>query len=695
MILKEVKMLLKSLGALRPDDMPVLDALDKFCCEVAQLSTHLMPLPDKQIVFSSSSLEFQWMIERTSSQWTAGFNDEGLAKSGSTQLFNSDPWSNCLIDFLHPDRLPLLCPSAIFHSWPTVHTRLTHLFTVVDPAPVTDNRASLLRPGTAPKKPLNEKDIAMHLWKNYIIFACRVVPANPSQSNVIRCVSPDLMLSSSPESLMSTADRSLDNKSPSPMVSPTVMYKFLVPLLRCEVIDMKDSVINALGRINHHAIMDLMAELVVYIREAIDRKQENMRRRRRRDALRLALVRVLEIMSEVKTFSRTAAVVDQDSGFLASTFTDYIDGARIYLEAPEVSTVDSVKEIKIHFASFIRQLIDSFSLEQRKNLFKKDLRKNLFYLFANWAGKYGQPFGTASEKKLDVQTSEFEYSSLRAMVSVLCCGGCFDEAAIMEDGSLYSFLDHLLESHDPKIYELAQETIVLALEFNPDVSMLLDWVVDRCFTGSNQVADGCFLALATIFSAREYPCDHYTAIINVTLMNTGCPRTLIHETALQLLQVLDHRFFGSVSPLGGDIEDEVQERRSTLNVLLSTTYSRSQLYLSRQLAQLHPELTMPMFSEICHRLQTARPSNIKCLLYYLLPWLYNMELVDPNVSTEYQDDKNSSGRGGWGTAEATEMVTNNLFYITVKFGDDHPKEVEELWAAICACWPKNLRIIIR
>ncbi len=49
---------------------------------------------------------------------------------------------------------------------------------------------------------------------------------------------------------------------------------------------------------------------------------------------------------------------------------------------------------------------------------------------------------------------------------------------------------------------------------------------------------------------REYPCDHYTAIINVTLMNTGCPRTLIHETALQLLQILDKRFFGS-KPFGG------------------------------------------------------------------------------------------------------------------------------------------------
>ena len=58
-------------------------------------------------------------------------------------------------------------------------------------------------------------------------------------------------------------------------------------------------------------------------------------------------------------------------------------------------------------------------------------------------------------------------------------------------------------------------------------------------------------------------------------MNTGCPRTQIHETALQLLQILDHRFFGCVSPLGSaDDQDNDGAGRSTLNVLLSTTYSR-------------------------------------------------------------------------------------------------------------------------
>lgn len=53
-----------------------------------------------------------------------------------------------------------------------------------------------------------------------------------------------------------------------------------------------------------------------------------------------------------------------------------------------------------------------------------------------------------------------------------------------------------------QIYTLARETVVLLLEGNPDIGTLLDWVVDRCYTGAPQVADGCFLALATIFSAR-------------------------------------------------------------------------------------------------------------------------------------------------------------------------------------------------
>jgi len=55
-----------------------------------------------------------------------------------------------------------------------------------------------------------------------------------------------------------------------------------------------------------------------------------------------------------------------------------------------------------------------------------------------------------------------------------------------------------------------------------------------------------------------------------------------------------------------------------------------------------------------------------------------MELVDPNVGGSWHDKQQQQPqsqqqpppqREGWGTAEATEMITNNLFYITVKVSD--------------------------
>jgi hypothetical protein len=56
-----------------------------------------------------------------------------------------------------------------------------------------------------------------------------------------------------------------------------------------------------------------MEELVPYIREAVDKKQENMRRRRRRDALRLQLVKVLKLIAENGTFGESSCVLERDT----------------------------------------------------------------------------------------------------------------------------------------------------------------------------------------------------------------------------------------------------------------------------------------------------------------------------------------------------------------------------------------------
>ncbi|KAJ8924572.1 hypothetical protein NQ315_000721 [Exocentrus adspersus] len=677
-ILKEVKCLLKILNC--SENPPVIDVMDQCCAQVVEKCLPLLPPAEKAAVQAAGNIDLQWLADRNSSAWTAGLFEDGAVKGSNSYNFSVvDPWSVCYFGFLERDRLLSLCPIMTMHSWPIVFTRLNALYSVVDPTPLNDNRASLLRSATAIKKPPTERDAYMHLWKNYITFAFRVAPliSNP----IVRCASPDLSLSSSPDTL----------------------YKLVVPHLRCEVTDIKDAAVYAIGNINGSALRDLLEELALYIREATDKKQENVRRRRRRDALRLQLMRVFEYIAENGTFGISPCVLDKDTQALHPLIVEYIEGIRYYLENEPDKNSSSVRDLTLHFCYFIRKMIKNFSLETCRSLLKRDLRRNLFTLFTNWVGKYGLPGNKSPLPEGDTSNKkhmELQFTSLQAMSSLLCCGPCFD--SLSEESFYYLWLDGLLNSSDEKVYNLAQETVILLLESNPDVSPLLDWVVDKCYTGTSIVADGCFLALATIFSAREYPCDHYTAIINVTLMNTGCPRQVVRDTALQLLQLLDKRFFGCIGPLAENDLAEGDKGRSTLDAILATTYCRSQIHLSRQLALLHPELTMPMFSEITYRFQSARPEVRQLLLQYLLPWLHNMELVDPNIppcnTHMYQFYANEMGterKDGWGSAEATEMVLNNIFYITAKFGDNHPKEIEEVWGTLCTSWPNNMKVIIR
>lgn len=59
-----------------------------------------------------------------------------------------------------------------------------------------------------------------------------------------------ILCSSSPDSL--NADRS--DKSALGSATPQALYKLVVPLLRCEVADVRDAVVNGLGMINHDAM---------------------------------------------------------------------------------------------------------------------------------------------------------------------------------------------------------------------------------------------------------------------------------------------------------------------------------------------------------------------------------------------------------------------------------------------------------
>ena len=142
----------------------------------------------------------------------------------------------------------------------------------------------------------------------------------------------------------------------------------------------------------------------------------------------------------------------------------------------------------ILFQGFIQELVLSFPLDKRRTLIRKELRKNLFNLFAGWAGRFGQIFGfnTRPANGPNGSCTEFEFSALQAMLAVLCSGPSFDLSKFAEEGEVYRLLDLLLASEDINIYNEGQKAVVMLLEVNPDLSPLLDWLVDRCYTGTNR-----------------------------------------------------------------------------------------------------------------------------------------------------------------------------------------------------------------
>ena len=96
-----------------------------------------------------------------------------------------------------------------------------------------------------------------------------------------------------------------------------------------------------------------------------------------------------------------------------------------------------------------------------------------------------------------------------------------------------------------------------------------------------------------------------------------------------------------------------------------------------------------LYTELTYRFETAPFGYQRNILKYMLPWLCNVQLVDIassrpmlNVRDAHEEEITSNGNtdsenllphvemtgDGWGSSKATQLVLNNLFFLTVKVG---------------------------
>ncbi|XP_074132973.1 protein furry homolog-like isoform X5 [Sminthopsis crassicaudata] len=697
-VLREVRALFALLEISKGDDELAIDVMDRLSPSILESFIHLTGADQTTLLYCPGSIDLQTLAEWSSSPISHQFD---VISPSHIWIFahvtqGQDPWIISLSSFMKQENLPKYCSTAVSYAWMFAYTRL-----------------QLLSPQVDINSPINAKKVSttissdsyIGLWRNYLILCCSAATCASSSPSAgsMRC--------SPPETLASTPDSGygIDSKIIG-IPSPSSLFKHIVPMMRSESMEITESLVLGLGRTNPGAFRELIEELHPIIKEALERRPENMKRRRRRDILRVQLVRIFELLADAGIISHSASGgLDNETHSLNNTLLEYVDLTRQLLEAENEKDSDTLKDIRCHFSALVANIIQNVPVHQRRSIFpQQSLRHSLFMLFSHWAGPFSimfTPLDRYSDRNM--QINRHQYCALKAMSAVLCCGPVADNVGLSSDGYLYKWLDNILDSLDKKVHQLGCEAVTLLLELNPDQSNLMYWAVDRCYTGSKRVAAGCFKAIANVFQNRDYQCDTVT-LLNLILFKAADSSRNIYEVAMQLLQILEPKMFRYAHKLEVHRTDGVLSQLSPLPHLYSVSYYQ----LSEELARTYPELTLAIFSEISQRIPTAHPAGRQIMLHYLLPWMNNIELVDlkplPTVRRHDEDEDEALKdrelmvnsrrwlRGeGWGSPQATAMVLNNLMYMTAKYGDELAwSEIENVWTTLADSWPKNLKIIL-
>ncbi|NXU19915.1 FRYL protein, partial [Pardalotus punctatus] len=697
-VLREIRALSTLLEISKSDDELAIDVMDRLSATILESFIHLTGADQTTLLYCPSSIDLQTLADWNSSPISHQFD---VVSPSHIWIFahvtqGQDPWIISLSSFMKQENLPKHCPTAVSYAWTFAYTRLQLLSPQVDiNSPINAKKVNTT----------TSSDSYIGLWRNYLILCCSAASSSNSSTSTgsVRC-SPPETLASTPDSGYSIDSRIIG------IPSPSSLFKHIVPMMRSESMEITESLVLGLGRTNPGAFRELIEELHPIIKEALERRPENMKRRRRRDILRVQLVRIFELLADAGVISHSASGgLDNETHSLNNTLLEYVDLTRQLLEAENEKDSDTLKDIRCHFSALVANIIQNVPVHQRRSVFpQQSLRHSLFMLFSHWAGPFSimfTPLDRYSDRNMRI--NRHQYCALKAMSAVLCCGPVADNVGLSSDGYLYKWLDNILDSQDKKVHQLGCEAVMLLLELNPDQSNLMYWAVDRCYTGSKRVAAGCFKAIASVFQNRDYQCDTVT-LLNLILFKAADSTRAIYEVAMQLLQILEPKMFRYAHKLEVQRMDGVLGQPSPLPHL----YSMSYYQLSEELARTYPELTLAIFSEVSQRIQTAHPAGRQVMLHYLLPWMNNIELVDlkplPTIRRQDEDEEDSLKdremmvnsrrwlRGeGWGSPQATAMVLNNLMYMTAKYGDEVAwSEIENVWTTLADSWPKNLKIIL-
>lgn len=480
-VLREVRSLYKTLFPDGKDELAA-DIIDVNAPSIIEKALFYVSGTDKSHLGLTPQMDLHLLAEKSAL----------LAEKQKTNISNCishDLWSHCLSGFL--DKIfshSRFCSCAFQFTWPFINNRLFTIYSLIDPNADFDSlksRSSVIS-FKAPRAQANISDIC--LWRNYLIFLCCTPILTQHTSGTLNVATSDSEIITD------------INKLPPDFPRLSDVFRTAIMLIRSESYEIREAAVTGIGKTNPLAHPQLIEELQPLMREVLDRRTEGVRKRRKRDLLRLQVARIFAANAELGCFSYSLSQSDNNN--ILQCLGEYIEGMRGILESENEKEDTGLTHLRLYFSKFLHNMIKSIPTSMQTSLFRNQGRHHLFLLLASWCGHFNvNSLGTSTRGSH--HNLELEFSALEAMCALLCCGQVFDQKALtVSNGYLYKLLDTMLQSTNGKVNKLGQETVELLLENNESIPALLNFVVDRCYTGDRRISNGCFLALANVFSKQ-------------------------------------------------------------------------------------------------------------------------------------------------------------------------------------------------
>ncbi|KAF9931130.1 Cell morphogenesis protein PAG1 [Linnemannia zychae] len=596
-------------------------------------------------------------------------------QKGSSEVFSLLAGSENNVDIgIWRSCFPLLV-TKIFHYFPnicepcldTVSRRLMILY----PAIMTTTDLAL-NSTLASKFSIKTTQVAteemVEQWRTYLIFVCSTMVRHEHQSPA-------------------TPGHGRKKSAPTEKITcARDLFRLILPLLYSDRYSIRESVVASLGRINVHiykAMLEDIQPLLFSIHDDFRSKNGikppyNGKRNKKIDRLRAEIAHIFDLTAPLL---RSPALVHDDQ--ITSSLKGYVRETTNFLLDTEVKQEWEFVKLRTHFCGFVCHAYNGVTqIGNPETIVSFEYRLSLFKLFGDWCGHGPSSFIRDSDNRSiwfghdpsnEIQMEErfdLEMAALRAMAS-LCQGPINNMSpnqrpdrprACFNIEEIFRWIESVFRSPDERLHTIAQSALEALLIHNQDRVDLLEDALNQCYAGdmSQKFIQGHFTALVDIILRVEsYPCQVHQ-MLSLALFKCGDSNIQIRTLAIKLLKVVEARYL--TDTCAGEYEIGIVNK-------LPTIYRQAQYVLSARLAQDQAEQTYSLLSEAMMRFDLVRPVWRGEILYYIAPWLGNVELVVD------EDDELSL---------TSFMVLTNLFYLTVKYGDDHVKEVENLWVQLVA-----------